>query len=150
MAHKAYQYEKELGVGLCFLHLHNVQGFAWNNKRVYRIYKELELNLRIKPKRRLKRATPDPLVVPDSPSQSWSMDFMYDQLADGRSFRLLNVIDDFNREGLGIEIDFPLPAERVIRSLNQVIEWRGKPQSIRCDNGSEYISGKLQCWAEQN
>ncbi|OBQ46467.1 hypothetical protein SP90_12240 [Halodesulfovibrio spirochaetisodalis] len=142
--------KKNWGFGLCFLYMRNVQGFAWNHKRVYRIYKELELNLRIKPKRRLKRATPDPLVVPDAPNQSWSMDFMYDQLADGRSFRLLNVIDDFNREGLGIEIDFSLPAERVIRSLNQVIEWRGKPQSIRCDNGPEYISGKLQCWAEQN
>ncbi|MFP3441313.1 DDE-type integrase/transposase/recombinase, partial [Pantoea sp. SIMBA_133] len=79
---------------------------------------------------------------------SWSMDFMHDQLNDGRRYRLLNVIDDFNREGLGIEVDFSLPAERVIRSLEQIIEWRGKPRSIRCDNGPEYISGKLANWAE--
>ncbi len=81
-------------------------------------------------------------------NDSWSMDFMHDQLNDGRTYRLLNVIDDFNREGLGIEVDFSLPAERVIRSLEQIIEWRGKPRSIRCDNGPEYISGKLAHWAE--
>ena len=62
------------------------------------------------------------------------MDFMHDQLADGRSFRLFNVLDDFNREGLGIEVDLSLPAARVIRSLEQIIEWRGQPEVIRCDN----------------
>ena len=62
------------------------------------------------------------------------MDFMHDQLEDGRCFRLFNVIDDFNREALGIEIDFSLPAARVIRALEQIIEWRGKPAAIRCDN----------------
>lgn len=61
----------------------------------------------------------------------WSMDFMADRLEDGRQFRLLNVLDDFNREGLGIEVDFLLPAERLIRSQNQIIEWRGKPFAIR-------------------
>ena len=72
------------------------------------------------------------------------------QLSDGRSFRLLNVINDFNREALGIEIDFSLPSERVIRSLNQIIEWRGKPLMIRCDNGPENISGVIQTWAQQS
>jgi putative transposase len=65
----------------------------------------------------------------------WSMDFMADRLDDGRQFRLLNVLDDFNREGLGIELDFSQPAERVIRSLNQIIEWSGKPFAVRVDNG---------------
>ncbi|MBP1853600.1 transposase InsO family protein [Rhizobium halophytocola] len=65
----------------------------------------------------------------------WSMDFMADRLEDGRPFRLLNVLDDFNREGLSIEVDFSLPAERFIRSLNQIIEWRGKPMAIRVDTG---------------
>jgi len=65
---------KNWGFGLCFLHLRNVRGFGWNHKRVYRIYKELELNLRIKPKRRLKRDKPDALVVPDKPNATWSMD----------------------------------------------------------------------------
>lgn len=59
---------------------------------------------------------------------------MADRLADGRQFRLLNVLDDFNCEGLGIEVHFSLPAERVVRSLNQIIEWRGKPLAIRVDN----------------
>lgn len=130
------------GFGLCFLYLRNVKGFGWNHKRVYRIYCELELNLRIKPKKRLKRDKPEALAVPDAPNRTWSMDFMHDQLADGRSFRALNVLDDFNREGLGIEVDFSLPAERVVRSLNRIIEWRGQPQTIRVDNGPEYISGK--------
>jgi len=140
---------KTWGFGLCFLHLRNVKGHPWNHKRVYRIYCKLELNLRIKPRKRLKRDKPDVLAVPDAPNMTWSMDFMADRLGDGRQFRLLNVLDDFNREGLGIEVDFSLPAERVIRSLNRIIEWRGKPGTIRVDNGPEYISGKLMEWAEK-
>jgi len=90
-----------------------------------------------------------PLAVPESINQSWSMDFMHDQMADGRTYRLFNVIDDFNREGLAVEVDFSMPTERVRRSLNQLIEWRGKPKQIRCDNGPEYISGLLITWAEK-
>ena len=139
--------QKVWGFGLCFLFLRNVKGYGWNHKRVYRIYRELELNLRIKPHKRLVRAVPEPLVVPEQPNEVWSIDFMHDQLSDGRSVRLFNVLDDFNREGLGMEVDFSLPAERVIRALNQVIEWRGQPEVIRCDNGPELISGKLMAWA---
>lgn len=135
------------GFGLCFLYLRNLKGFKWNHKRVYRIYRELELNLRIKPRKRLVRDKPQPLSVPQSINEVWSMDFMHDQLESGRSIRLLNVIDDFNREALGIEIDFSLPAQRVIRALKQIIAWRGKPQVIRCDNGPEYISASIQSWA---
>lgn len=142
--------QKNWGFGLCFLHLRNVKGYVWNHKRVYRIYRELELNLRIKPRKRLVRERPQPLVVPEAINHVWSMDFMHDQLSDGRNFRLFNVLDDFNREGLGIEVDLSLPAARVIRSLDRIIEWRGKPGAIRCDNGPEYISGALQQWAEQH
>ncbi len=142
--------QRNWGFGLCFLYLRNVKRFRWNHKRVYRIYRELELNLRIKPRKRLKRDVPDKLAVPDAPNQVWSMDFMHDQLSDGRSFRLFNVIDDYNREGLGIEADLSLPSARVIRSLEQIIEWRGKPTAIRCDNGPEYISGTLISWAEKH
>ena len=141
--------QRNWGFKLCFLYLRNVKGYGWNHKRVYRIYRELELNLRIKPKKRLVREKPEPLRVPETINQAWSMDFMHDQLADSRSFRLFNVIDDYNREGLGIEVDLSLPSERVIRSLERIIEWRGKPDSIRCDNGPEYISGALTTWAEQ-
>jgi putative transposase len=142
--------QRNWGFGLCFLYLRNVKGFYWNHKRVYRIYRELELNLRIKPKKRLKREKPEPLAVPEKPNQTWSMDFMHDQLSDGRGYRLFNVIDDYNREGLGIEVDFSLPAERVIRSLEQIIEWRGKPERIRCDNGPEYISDLLKKWTKKH
>lgn len=105
------------GFGLCFLYLRNVKGFGWNHKRVYRIYRELELNLRVKPKKRMMRAKPNPLIVPESINQVWSIDFMHDQLEDGRNFRLFNVIDDCNREALGIEVDVSMPSERVIRCL---------------------------------
>jgi putative transposase len=105
-----------------------------DDKRVYRLYRKLELNLRIKPRKRLKRDKPDELAVPDASNEVWSMDFMADRLGDGRQFWLLNFLDDFNREGLGIEIDFSLPAGRVVRALNQIIEWRGAPRTIRVDN----------------
>ena len=140
---------KTWGFGLCFLYLRNVKGFEWNHKRVYRIYCELELNLRIRPRKRLQRPKPDALAVPEALNQTWSMDFMQDQLADGRKFRTLNVLDDFNCEGLGIEVDFSLPAVRVVRSLNRIIEWRGAPKVIRVDNGPEYVSGLLMQWAEK-
>ena len=141
--------QRNWGFGLCFLYLRNVKGFGWNHKRVYRIYRELELNLRIKPRKRLVRAKPEALAVPAQPNLCWSMDFMHDQLSDGRSVRLFNVIDDFNREALCIEVDFSLPASRVKRALEQVIAWRGKPAMIRCDNGPEYISEELKRWAEK-
>lgn len=140
---------KRWGFGLCFLYLRNVKGFGWNHKRVYRIYRELELNLRIKPRRRIKRNYPGELDVPKAPNQVWSMDFMSDQLASGKSFRTFNVLDDYNREGLGIEVDTSLPAARVIRALNQIIEWLGKPAALRCDNGPEYISQTLMDWANE-
>ena len=142
--------QRNWGFGLCYLYLRNVKCFQWNHKRVYRIYRELELNLRIKPKKRLVRQKPEPLSVPEAINDCWSMDFMHDQLSDSRSYRLFNVIDDFNREGLAIEVDFSLPASRVIRALDQVIEWRGKPNRIRCDNGPEYISNLLADWAKSN
>lgn len=142
--------QRNWGFGLCFLYLRNVKGYRWNHKRVYRIYRELELNLRIKPRKRLVREKPEPLAVPETINQCWSMDFMHDQLSDGRRYRLFNVIDDCNREALAIDIDLSLPATRVVRSLNQIIEWRGKPQVIRSDNGPEYISHTLLNWAKQH
>ena len=141
---------KRWGFGLCFAYLRNVRGFPWNHKRVYRIYRELELNLRIKPRARLKRERPEMLSVPTAPNQVWSMDFMSDALADGRKIRTFNVIDDYNREGLAIDVDLSLPSARVIRALEQVIEWRGKPAAIRCDNGPELLSGPLIAWANKN
>ncbi len=138
------------GFGQCFLYLRNVKGYGWNHKRVYRIYCELALNLRIKPRRRLKRQCPEPLKEPTKANQVWSVDFMHDQLSDGRSYRLLNVIDDYRREGLAIEAGFSLPALRVIRTLSQLLEWREKPVAIRCDNGPEFISHEFTQWARKH
>ena len=105
------------GFGLCFLYLRNVQGYGWNHKRVYRTYCELGLNLRIKPNKQLKWDKPEPLAVADRPNETWMMCFMADQLADGRSIRALNVLDDFNRNGQAIETAVSLPAERAGRGL---------------------------------
>lgn len=142
------QTHKRWGFGLCFDYL-RTQGFNWNHKRVYRIYCELKLNQRIKPRKRLKRDKPEQLAVPETLNQTWSMDFMSDNLSDGRTLRTFNVIDDYNRECLTIDVGLSLPSERVIRGLERVIEWRGKPQTIRCDNGPEYISQKLKDWASE-
>ena len=124
------------------------QGHKWNHKRVKRVYRDLKLNLRIKPKKRLPSRNPIPLVQPTAPNQSWSVDFMSDALDSGRSFRTFNVIDDYNREALWIEVDTSLPAARVVRVLENLAEWRGYPQSIRMDNGPELISSKLEHWAD--
>jgi len=105
--------------------------------------------MRIKPKKRLIREKPAVLTVPQAINETRSMDFMHDQLVDGRSYRLFNVIDDYSREGLGIEVDLSLPSIRIARALNQIIEWRGKPRAIRCDNGPEYISLILADWATE-
>lgn len=80
------------------------------------------LNLRIKPRKRLKRDKPDALDGPSKPDLVWSMDFLTDSLADGRKYRTFNVIDDYNREGLAIDVDLSLPAPRIIRSLGQLLE----------------------------
>ena len=94
------------------------------------------------------REKPEALTVPQVINHVWSKDVMHDQLQDGRIFRLFNVIDEFNREAIGMEVDFSLPSERVIRELKQIISWRGKPEVIRCDNGPEYISAAIQAWAK--
>jgi putative transposase len=141
--------ETDWGFGLCFDYLRNVKHFGWNHKRVYRIYCELALNLRIKPRRRLKRNKPEPLKEPIRKDQVWSIDFMHDQLVDDRKYRLFNVIDDFKREGLAIEASFSFPSLRVIRALENLLEWRSKPAVIRCDNGPEFTSHQFISWARQ-
>lgn len=110
----------------------------------------MKLNIRRRAKKRLPERVKQPLSVPSGPNQVWSIDFMSDSLVDSRKFRLLNVIDDFNRESLAIEIDTSLPSLRVIRVLNRIIAQRGKPANIRTDNGPEFISHQLQQWCEDN
>lgn len=124
------------------------QGYEWNHKRVYRIYRSMKLNLRMTRRKRLPKRFPEPLHVPAAMNQCWSMDFMSDALLDGRKIRTLNILDDFNREVLAIEVDTSLPAQRVVRTLEQLVHWRGYPQRIRIDNGPEFISTRLAQWAQ--
>lgn len=109
----------------------------------------MKLNIRRRAKRRLPERVKQRLAVPDKPNQVWSIDFMSDSLENGRRFRLFNVIDDYNRESLAIEVDTSLPSLRIIRVLEKLIKDRGKPATIRCDNGPEFISYKLAEWCNQ-
>lgn len=125
------------------------QGHVWNHKRIRRVYRAMALHLKRKPKKRLPARTAQPLVVPEQRNQTWSLDFMSDALSNRRTFRTLNVLDDFNREALWIEVDTSLPAERVVRVLEQLLDWRGNPVRIRMDNGPELISRRLESWARE-
>jgi putative transposase len=127
-----------------------LDGYHWNHKRIRRVYRQLQLHIRVRPKKRLPSRSPQPLAVPDAANRCWSIDFMHDSLVSGRTFRTLNVIDDFNREVLAIEIDTSLPAAPVIRVLDALAAWRGYPKQLRSDNGPEFISNKLDEWAEKN
>jgi putative transposase len=137
-----------IGFWKCYYQLRR-KGIACNLKRPYLLYAMLRLNVRRKVKRRIPQHINQPLVIPETVNQVWSMDFMCDSLVDGRRFRLLNIIDDYNRESLWIEVDTSLPSLRVRRVLKRLLEEREKPKTIRVDNGPEFISDKLQQWCEE-
>ena len=141
------QSQPRWGCGKMTDYLRN-QGYGWNHKRIRRVYRAMALHLQRKPKKRLPARVAQPLVVPGWANQTWSLDFMSDVLSNGRTFRTLNVIDDFNREALWIEVDTSLSAERVVRVLEQLLFWRAKPARIRMDNGPELISKRLENWAQ--
>ena len=123
----------EQGFGKLFQRLRRL-GHKWNHKRVYRIYGELKLNKRRKGKKRLATRTPAPLQVSAALNECWSADFTSDALWGGQRFRTFNVVDDFNREALAIEVDFNLPAARVVRTLDWIAAGRGYPLKLRLDN----------------
>jgi putative transposase len=131
-------------------HRMRLMGHLWNFKRVYRAYTGLGLNIRRRAKKRLPARVKQALFRPEGPDQVYSIDFMHDSLWDGRSYRLLNVIDDYNREVLAIEVDTSLPALRVIRVLERIKSVRPLPKMIRVDNGPEFISAKLDHWCRAN
>jgi putative transposase len=139
----------EQGFGKLFKRMRRL-GHGWNHKRVYRVYIALKLNKRRKGKRRLPTRNPAPLQVTQTMNECWSADFMSDALWDGPRFRTFNVVDDFNREALTIAIDFNLPAQRVVRELDQIAALRGYPLKLRTDNGPEFIAVALADWAEQH
>lgn len=126
------------------------KGFTWNHKKVYRVYTSLKLNIRRRFKKRLPARVKQALFQPQAINEVWSIDFMSDSLWDGRRFRVLNIIDDYNREMLVMDPDFSLPAQRVIRALEFLKEFRGLPKMIRVDNGPEFISHQLDEWCRKN
>lgn len=126
------------------------EGLQWNHKRVKRVYNKLGLNIRRRKKRRLPMRVKEPLQIPQMPNKSWSMDFMHDCLESGRKFRTFNVIDDFNCEALAIEIDTSLGGLRVTRILEDLMNWKGKPEEIRVDNGPEFISSVFAEFCHSN
>ena len=126
------------------------RGHPWNHKRAHRVYCLLRLNRRRKGKRCLPTRHPQPLAVPPMANQTWSMDFMSDALMCGRRFRTFNVVDDFNRESLAIEVDLNLPAPRVVRVLDRIASQRGYPKRVLMDNGPEFVSVALAGGAEDH
>ena len=138
-----------IGFWQSFHRLRN-RGYAWNHKKLRRVYRKLNLNIRRKPKKRLPERIKQSLTYTTSPNQVWSIDFMSDSLQDSRKVRLFNVMDDFNRESLAIEADTSLPTLRVIRVLERLVVRRGKPANLRMDNGPEFISHKLEEWCTRH
>ena len=124
-------------------------GLLINHKRTLRIYRALALHLPQRFKKRGPARVKRPLTVPVAANVSWSLDFTRDVLTDGRRFRTLNVLDDYNRQLLGVEVDFSLPAACVVHVLTRLIECHGPPAQLRTDNGPEFISARLIEWCKQ-
>jgi putative transposase len=136
--------------GCLMLHaLLRVEGLVVNTKRTYRIYREEKLQVRRKRRKHLMARDRVPMLIPDAPNQRWSMDFMADQLAPGRRFRVLNIVDDHTRECVGQIVDFSISGQRVSRLLEQLQRHRGLPRTIISDNGSEFTSKAMFLWSQQ-
>lgn len=122
------------------------QGYGWNHKKVYRVYKKLGLNLLRKRRRRLASRERQNLEVPSTYNEVWSMDFMSDALFNSRRFRTLNIIDDYNREVIWIEVGLSIGAKHMTDLLEWIVKERGKPKAIRTDNGPEFTSSTFTNW----
>ena len=124
------------------------EGHAVNKKRVQRIYREEKLTVRRRGGRKRAMGTRRPLEIPLVANQRWSLDFVSDQITDGRRFRILTVIDNCTRECLGLVADTSLSGRRVARELDAIILRRGRPETIISDNGTEYTSNAILAWAD--
>jgi putative transposase len=137
------------GFRKCFDRL-RLDGRGWNHKRVWRIYREMKLNLPRRTKKRVPSRERQSMDVPAAPNRIWALDFMSDALYHGRRFRVLNVLDEGVREALDIVIDTSIPSGRVVRVLDQLKSWRGLPLAIRCDNGPEILSQAFVDWCRDH
>lgn len=131
----------------CFNYIRKL-GYKWNHKCIYRLYCQLKLNLRIKRKQRIPPRNPKKLSAPSKRGECWSMDFMSGRSRNQRRFSTSNVIDDFNREALGINIAVNLPAGRITRYLDKLAEYHGYPLKIREDNETEFTGNTFTNWAK--
>lgn len=121
-----------------------------NHKRVYRLYREEGLAVRCRKRKRFRAEARVPLALPKTANEVWTMDYTHDQLASGRKFRTLNLMDGYTREALALEVDTSLPGLRVVRVLERLKQERGVPQAIQVDNGPEFISRAVDQWAFAN
>ncbi len=137
------------GFWKCFDRL-RLLGHRWNHKRVHRVYCALRLNLPRRTRRRVPTRPRQPLTAPAQLNHTWAVDFMQDRLYDGRAFRTLNVLDEGNREGLGIEIATSLPSWRVSVVLDELVAVHGGPIALRLDNGPEFLAAPIAQWAAQH
>lgn len=126
------------------------EGLVVNHKKLFRLYREEKLAVRRRGGRKRAIGTRAPMVVPLRPDERWSLDFVSDQLTDGRRFRILAVVDDCTRECLALIIDTSLSGMRVARELDRLITERGRPRMVVSDNGSEFTSNAILSWADQN
>ena len=126
------------------------KGIIVNHKKIERIYQEEKLQIRKRKKKKMTGFLRVPAPIPERPNQRWSMDFMSDSFCTGRRFRTFNVLDDYTRECIAIEVDSSLPGKRVVQVLSRLIDFRGKPEIITCDNGPEFIGKAVDEWAYKN